>query len=112
MINFLLKSYCKRIFLASDGREGLQVYKDRQPDIVISDITLPKMCGLEMCQRMKNINPNQVISLFTARDDTDCKERAIQIGIETFLVKPLDEEQFFNSLHYLANGGGEHMGRL
>jgi YesN/AraC family two-component response regulator len=102
MIGTLLKSYCKEVFLASDGKEGLELYQDKQPDIVISDITMPNMCGLEMSQEIKKINPNQIISLFTARDDSSYKDRASQIGIDTFLQKPLDEEQFFNSLHYLA----------
>ena len=88
--------------MASDGKEGLELYQDKQPDIVISDITMPNMCGLEMSQEIKKINPNQIISLFTARDDSSYKDRASQIGIDTFLQKPLDEEQFFNSLHYLA----------
>jgi CheY-like chemotaxis protein len=102
MIGTLLKSYCQDVFLASDGREGLKIYKEKRPDIVISDITMPNMSGLEMCQEIKNIEPNQTISLFTARDNKSCKDRATDIGIDTFLTKPLDEEQFFNSLHYLA----------
>ncbi|SFV55159.1 diguanylate cyclase/phosphodiesterase (GGDEF & EAL domains) with PAS/PAC sensor(s) [hydrothermal vent metagenome] len=88
--------------MASDGKEGLKVYRKNRPDIVISDITMPNMCGLEMCEKIKRINPNQIISLFTARNDSRSKERAREIGIDTFLLKPLDEEQFFNSLHYLA----------
>jgi YesN/AraC family two-component response regulator len=102
MIGALLKSYCQKVFLASDGKEGLKLYKEKQPDIVISDITMPNMCGLEMSQEIKKINPNQIISLFTARNDSSYKDRASQIGVDTFLQKPLDEEQFFNSLHYLA----------
>jgi CheY-like chemotaxis protein len=102
MIGSLLKSYCQDIFLASDGREGLKLYRDKQPDIVISDVMMPRMSGLDMCQKIKMINPNQMISLFTARNDKSCKDRATKIGIDTFLLKPLDEEQFFNSLHYLA----------
>jgi CheY-like chemotaxis protein len=102
MIGSLLKSYCQDIFFASDGREGLKLYRDKQPDIVISDVMMPRMSGLDMCQKIKMINPNQMISLFTARNDKSCKDRATKIGIDTFLLKPLDEEQFFNSLHYLA----------
>ena len=102
MIASLLKSYCQEVFLAGDGKEGLKIYKQKQPDIVISDITMPNMCGLKMCEKIKKINPNQIISLFTARDDSIYKDRATEIGIDTFLIKPLDEEQFFNSLHYLA----------
>jgi YesN/AraC family two-component response regulator len=102
MIGFLLKSYCQEVFLASDGKEGLEIYKDKRPNIVISDITMPKMCGLEMSKEIKKINPNQVISIFTARDNDSYKDKATKLGIDTFLMKPLDEEQFFNSLHYLA----------
>jgi len=102
MIGTLLKSYCQDVFLASDGKEGLEIYQKKRPNIVISDITMPNMCGLDMCQEIKRIEPNQIISLFTARNDDTCKDRAIQIGIDIFLTKPLDEEQFFNSLHYLA----------
>ncbi len=102
MIGTLLKSYCEEVFLARDGIEGLKLYKEKRPNIVISDITMPNMCGLEMSKEIKKIDSNQIISLFTARDDNSYKERASKIGIDTFLQKPLDEEQFFNSLHYLA----------
>jgi len=102
MIGSLLNLYFKEVFLAEDGQEGLDIYKEKHPDIVISDITMPRMCGLEMSREIKKIDSDQKISLFTARDGLSYHEEAVEIGIDTFLVKPFDEEQFFNSLHYLA----------
>jgi len=102
LIKEILEIECKEVFVACDGQEGLALYKKKQPDIVLSDIAMPHMDGLEMSDAIKNINPEQPIALFTAFSQSSYIKKAAEIGIATYILKPLDEEQFFNSLNYMA----------
>lgn len=96
----LQKSYVE-VLVAEDGAKGLETYLGTKPDIVLSDISMPNMDGLEMCARIKELNPNQVIGLFTAFNEPDYQKRSSELGIDTYILKPLDEKRFFNALHYL-----------
>ena len=102
LIADILASSCKEVFVASDGIEGLRLYKEKKPDIVLSDIAMPNMDGLEMSEAIKQINPEQPIALFTAFSQSSYLKKAAEIGIATYILKPLEEEQFFNSLNYMA----------
>jgi len=102
IIKDILTSSSKEVFIANDGQEGLKLYKEKQPDIVLSDIAMPNMDGLEMSEAIKEINPNQPIALFTAFSESAFLKRAAQLGVATYILKPLNEEQFFNSLNYMA----------
>ena len=102
LIADILKISCKELFVASDGKEGLTLYKNKKPDIVLSDIAMPNMDGLEMSKAIKQINPEQPIALFTAFSQSSYLKQAAEIGVATYILKPLDEEQFFNSLNYMA----------
>jgi len=102
LIKEILEIECREVFVASDGQEGLALYKEKQPDIVLSDIAMPNMDGLEMSEAIKKINPAQPIALFTAFSQSSYIKKAAEIGIATYILKPLDEEQFFNSLNYMA----------
>jgi len=102
LIADILASSCKEVFVASDGVEGLRLYKEKKPDIVLSDIAMPNMDGLEMSEAIKQINPEQPIALFTAFSQSSYLKKAAEIGVATYILKPLEEEQFFNSLNYMA----------
>ena len=102
LIGEILKESCKEVFIANDGVEGLALYKEKNPDIVLSDIAMPNMTGLEMSEAIRDLNPEQAIALFTAFSQTSYLEKAAQLDITTYILKPLDEDQFFNSLNYMA----------
>jgi len=102
IIKDILASSSKEVFIANDGEEGLKLYKEKNPDIVLSDIAMPNMDGLEMSEAIKKMNPNQPIALFTAFSESAFLKKAAELGVATYILKPLDEEQFFNSLNYMA----------
>jgi len=102
LIQEILLSSCNEVYVADNGEEGLALYKEKKPDIVLSDIAMPKMDGLEMSKAIKEINPNQAIALFTAFSESSFLKKASELEISTYILKPLDEEQFFNSLKYMA----------
>lgn len=98
----ILQCHFKEVFVASDGKEGLEVYKEENPDLVLSDISMPIMDGLKMSEAIKKSNPEQLIALFTAFNEPEYLEKAAKLEIDTYIMKPLDERQFFNSLKFLA----------
>jgi CheY-like chemotaxis protein len=102
LIEKILSKHCKEVFVASDGVEGLSIYKKLHPDIVLSDIVMPNMNGIEMSKKIKELNPKQIISLFTAYNEPEFKEKALELNIDAYIMKPFDEKQFFSSLNYLA----------
>ena len=102
LIEKILTRYCKEVFVANDGVEGFALYKKTHPNIVISDIVMPNMSGIEMSEEIKKLNPRQIISLFTAYNEPEFKKKASELNIDAYIMKPFDEKQFFSSLNYLA----------
>jgi len=102
LIEKILKRHCKEVYVANDGAEGLELYQKLHPDIVLSDIVMPHMNGIEMSEKIRTLNPKQIISLFTAYNEPEFKAKASQLQIDAYILKPFDEKQFFDSLNYLA----------
>ncbi len=78
------------VLTAADGREGLQKYTDAMPDLVILDIRLPDVDGLEALKRIRGIDPKALVVIITAFDDMKTTVEAIKSGAFEYLVKPLD----------------------
>jgi len=91
LIEKILNRHCKEVFVANDGVEGLALYKKIHPNIVLSDIVMPNMNGIEMSEKIKELNPKQIISLFTAYNEPEFKEKASELNIDAYIMKPLDE---------------------
>jgi YesN/AraC family two-component response regulator len=95
--------YLKKIFInvttANNGLDGLKAYKKSFFDIVITDVQMPYMDGLEMAKKMKNINPNQEIIIISAYSESSYFIDAIRMGISDYIVKPVDYIQMNNVLY-------------
>jgi DNA-binding NtrC family response regulator len=78
------------IFLAEAGEEGIQKYTENQPELVILDIRLPDIDGLETMRRIKERDPGAAIIIITAFDDMKTTVEAVKLGAFEYLVKPLD----------------------
>ena len=95
LINFLdesLNGQFKKIYTATDGMEALQIVKEKQPDIVVSDIMMPRMNGFDLCKSIKDdleISHIPVI-LLTARDDENSRLHGYKNGADSYLIKPFD----------------------
>jgi len=82
------------ILSAKDGQEGLQLAMDKMPDIIISDIMMPRMDGIELCRRLKaDINTSHIpVILFTAKDTDQDKTKGYLTGADSYLTKPFRSE--------------------
>lgn len=99
----LIKASIKELFfkvnIAKDGIEGLKKFQSFKPDIIISDITMPNLDGLEMCQRIRE-ESNIPIVILSAYSQKEKLLKAIDLGINKYFIKPFDIEEF---LEYLKN---------
>lgn len=82
----------KEYYQAYNGQEGLELYKKYKPDIILTDINMPQLNGLEMAEQIKAIDKNQAIIVMSAFDDKETLLKAINIGIDYFAPKPVNME--------------------
>jgi len=92
-----LSNYLKRlgysVLSAEDGEKGFDIIQSQQPDLIISDIKMPNLTGLELLKKVKDVNPLTKIILITAHDDVQTTIDAMQYGAYDYLEKPLDIER-------------------
>ncbi len=98
----ILERRIDRLHLARNGKEGLDIYQKIRPDIVITDIRMPIMDGLEMSQEIKRINESTPIVITTAHNDEEFLIRAIDIGIDKYLKKPINRNDILKMLGQVA----------
>lgn len=92
LISSTLKKEFKHLYIASNGKEALQIAREEIPDIIVSDIMMPQMNGYDLCRAIKedmNINYIQVI-LLTARIDEQSHIDGYKIGADAYLEKPFE----------------------
>ena len=93
-----LENFFDDIVVAIDGDDGIDKFKQNNIEIVITDINMPNKNGLDMAKEIKRIDLNIPILLFSAHNETNYFLDAIKIGIEGYLIKPFNMEQFTQSL--------------
>lgn len=79
--------------VAADGREALQVARDRAPDLVVLDLMLPGITGLDVCRRLREAEQHLPIVLLTARDAVADRVTGLEAGADDYLVKPFAFEE-------------------
>lgn len=88
-----LSKFFKKIDICVDGLEGLEQYKKEKYDIVITDIDMPNMDGLEMSKLIKEIDSNQHIIIVSAYKKIENYIEAIKIGVDGYILKPVEYDQ-------------------
>lgn len=94
-----LQKIFRHVTTAKDGQEGLKLFQEQRFDIVLTDIQMPYMNGLEMAKEIKTINPNQEIIIISAHSEKAYFLDAIRIGINGFIPKPVDSIQMNQILY-------------
>jgi len=90
LIKLIVEDDIKQFYQAFDGEEGLKVYEKYRPDIVLTDINMPILNGLNMSKKIREIDDEQPIVIMSAFDDRDTLLDAIEVGISSFIPKPVD----------------------
>lgn len=94
----ILESFTKKQFICKDGAEGLEIFKDNQHliDLVITDVNMPNMNGLEMAKEIKKINPSMPVVVATAFSNSEYLLEAIDLGIDKYVLKPINVKKLLD----------------
>jgi len=86
----LLEKFFSHVDLAANGREGLEMFVKKHYQIVITDIKMPQMDGMELTQEIKRLQPETKVIIMSAFDKKEFLFRAIELGVFRFLSKPVN----------------------
>lgn len=95
-VSYFFSKYVKNFHTATNGQEGLELYNQIKPDLIITDIQMPKMNGLDM---IKEINNKKIpIIITTAFSDIDYFLKAIELNVSKFIIKPINLMELVKSI--------------
>ncbi|MCL4465037.1 MAG: response regulator transcription factor [Chloroflexi bacterium] len=81
------------VMLAADGEEALRIVREHSPDLVVLDIVLPGLDGLEVCRRLRATDEALPVIMLTARDAVPERVDGLEAGADDYLVKPFAFEE-------------------
>lgn len=81
------------VLTAADGRKGLDLALSEEPELIILDLMLPVMSGIEVCRRIRQVNKNVAIIMLTAKDDVSDKVMGLDMGANDYMTKPFAIEE-------------------
>jgi two-component system NtrC family sensor kinase len=99
-VKHLASKFVSEIRVAADGLEGLEIWRQWRPDVIVTDIFMPRMDGLAMSTAIKAEDPDAQIIVITSDQDSHNLRRALAIGVERYIIKPVD-------MHLLADAIGK-----
>jgi EAL domain-containing protein (putative c-di-GMP-specific phosphodiesterase class I)/CheY-like chemotaxis protein len=105
-ISQLLKDTCTNLIIASDGESGLKIFKEHHIDLIITDLRMPKLGGLELIEKIRNINhrnndvPTIIISAY---EDIKVLRSSIKYDVQDFILKPVVFTKLIQSINKVKN---------
>lgn len=103
-LTLFLQRRCGSVVAAANGAEGLKAFRQAEstPDLVITDVRMPVMDGLSMTGYIREQNEDVPVMVTTAHEETDFLLKAIEVGVDAFILKPVDTRQLVRELHKIA----------
>lgn len=97
-----LNRCAKELFTASNGIEGLELFKQHRPDIVVTDIKMPKMNGIDMVKAIKEINPDAKVIFTSAHSESEYLFNAIELHADSYFLKPVPSKLLKNKIKSIS----------
>lgn len=97
---------------AVNGVQGLELARKYQPDIIITDIKMPKMDGLEFAREVRSFLPECKIIIITGYDDFEFAREAIQLGVYEYLLKPIQKDQMLEVMGKTLTSISQERGKI
>lgn len=89
---------------ASDGREALEVCQETQPDILIVDINMPQMNGIETIRQLKSASPGTRALVLSMHEDEEYILQSVEMGATGYLLKGSSKQEFLKAIHTVQKG--------
>jgi len=99
MTSMILGDFFGEISVAVDGLDGIDKFRNNDYDLIITDINMPNMNGLEMIEKIREINQDIPIVILSAHNEDDFFINSIKLGVDGYLLKPIDLEQMITVLN-------------
>jgi len=111
-----LSIFCDDIYKANNGCEALAIYKKHEPSIILTDINMPKITGVEFVQEVRKVDKSTQIIVLSGHTDTENFLKVVPLNLVNYLVKPIQMEQLKETIlqaieniyqcnHILLNNG-------
>jgi len=98
----ILEKHVNNLYIAKDGYNGLELYQKHKPDLVITDMVMPVMNGLEMVKEIKKIAPDAKFVVMSAYSEKDSFVESIHLGIDGYLMKPVEAKKLLSLIDEFA----------
>lgn len=86
------------VYAAEDGAQGLALFKQHRPELVLADITMPVMDGVEMSRQIREIAPDAYIIALTAYNDAEWQKRSAELRLNLSLTKPVEFKKLLEAV--------------
>lgn len=97
-IAFFLEPQFKEFYIAYNGVEGLELFEQHKPDIIITDIQMPKMNGIDMIEKIREFDNDVSIIITTAFNESHYLLKAIELQVDGYLMKPLNMKELITKV--------------
>jgi sigma-B regulation protein RsbU (phosphoserine phosphatase) len=101
-VHQLLQRHVRELVVARNGAEGLALFRESDPDLVLTDILMPVMDGLKMVKEIRSCCKDVPIIVTTAYSETSYMMDAIDLGVDQYVMKPVVSEKLFSALEKCA----------
>ena len=92
MFRMTLSAYGYSVLTAENGKEGLEVFERERPPLVLTDIKMPGMDGIEVLKRIKEIEPKTEVIVITGHGDMELAIKALNLDATDFINKPIQRD--------------------
>ncbi len=96
---YLLEEFFEKIIVAKNGEDGLDKFKNNEIDLILTDIAMPKLNGLEMTKRIREVDEDIPILVLSAHNESEYLESSIKMGVEGYIFKPIEMGQFASTIY-------------
>ena len=101
MVELVLKSGGHQVTLANDGVEGLQKFQAGKFDLIVTDINMPNMHGIELIKAVRTLNADIPIVALTTESEDDMRKKGAEAGADGWVVKPFKPAQFLDIIRQI-----------
>ncbi len=102
-IKYLDNHYDFDIYEADDGLEAWKLYIKYKPDILLSDITMPNMDGLELIEKIREVDKDIIVIILSAHNEEDKLLKAMELNLSSYQIKPINRKKLNDSISKAIN---------